>query len=104
MMIHKDKCLALDLPEPKSHETQLVYVLRVMAEGFVLNTRLCRFIGIHNLHSLVSTLAKRGVNFTLAYERVYCPFICDTPPFPVDVVYMTQDQQAKYRNEKAAKV
>jgi hypothetical protein len=102
MMIHKDKCVELGLPEPKSFETQLLYILRLIAEGFVLNTRICRFIGIHNLHSLASVLAKRGINFTLTYERVYCPFIGDIPPYPVDVIYMTNEQREHYRNEKAA--
>lgn len=102
MMIYIDKCAELELPEPKSFETQLLYILRLIAEGFVLNTRICRFIGIHNLHSIVSVLAKRGENFTLMYERVYCPFIGDIPPYPVDVIYMTKEQQDQYRNEKAA--
>ncbi|MBK8187487.1 MAG: hypothetical protein IPK77_09760 [Cellvibrio sp.] len=101
-MIHADKCAELNLPTPKTYETQLLYILRLISEGFVLNTRICRFIGIHNLHSLASVLVKRGVNFTLCYERVYCPFIGDIPPYPVDVIYMTKEQQEQYRNEKAA--
>jgi len=101
MMIHGDKCVALGLPKPKSFETQLLYILRLITEGFVLNTRICRFIGIHNLHSYVSVLAKRGVTFSLYRERVYCPFIDDIPPYPVDVIYMTKEQQEQHRNEKA---
>lgn len=103
MMIHKDKCLELGLPAPKSYDTQGGYVTRVIAAGFNLNTRICRFVGIHNLHSIVSALYKKGVDFTLGHGRVLCPFTEETPPYPVDIIYMTTEQQSSYRKEKSAK-
>jgi hypothetical protein len=103
MMIHKDKCLELGLPLPASLDNQHAYVLKVIVNGFKLNTRTARFVGIHNLHSIVSILHKKGYLFTLEHGRVKCPFTGKVPPYPVDILSMTTEQITHYREAKTAK-
>ncbi|WP_077340028.1 hypothetical protein [Pseudocolwellia agarivorans] len=103
MNIHTDKCLELNLPEPKSYDTQRAYVIKLISSGFVFNTRMARYIGIHNLHSIVSTLAKKGYKFIVKHGLTECPFSNTTPPQLVDIVYMTAEQITFYKKEKAAK-
>ena len=95
-MILADKCLELNLPEPHKTEEQLHYVKRVIAEGETLNTRMCRYIGIHNLHSIVPKLFKLNIQFEQVNSPVYCPLLKLTPPEPVIVIYMTMEQQKEY--------
>lgn len=97
MMIHSDKCKELGFPAPLSSETQRGYVLRVIAKGHTLNTRVCRYIGIHNLHSIASSLANKRVVFTLRHGRAYCPFTRETPSLPVDIISMTPEQQSSHQ-------
>jgi hypothetical protein len=99
-MIHKDKCLELGLPEPKSYETQAAYVTSCIAAGYILNTRICRYIAIFNLHSIVPVLKRKKVPFTLAYDRAICPFTGELRPEPVDHVYMTAEQREQYIQPK----
>lgn len=103
MMIHTDKCLELGLPEPASFDNQQTYVVRVMSLGIKLNTRMARFIGIHNLHSVASLLARKGYQFKLEHGRVYCPFTNKVPPFSVDILSMTSEQVVDYQKAKTAK-
>ena len=99
-MILNKKCVELGLPEPKEHEEQLNYIKRVIAEGNSLNTRVCRYIGIHNLHSIVPKLFKLGIVFEWLNSPVYCPLLKVTPPEPVIVIYMTMKQQKEYWDAK----
>ncbi len=101
MMIHADKCIELGLPVPESYHNQLSYVLSVITQGIKLNTRLARYIGIHNLHSLVSTLKYKGYKFTLEHGRVPCPFTGKIPSHPVDILSMSYEQIEAYRNERS---
>jgi hypothetical protein len=103
MMIHKDKCLELGLPIPASFDNQQTYVVRVIVDGFKLHTRTARFIGIHNLHSIVPILYKKGYQFTLEHGRVKCPFTGKVPPYPVDIISMTPEQIEHYKKAKTAK-
>lgn len=103
MMIHKDKCLELGLPEPKSFHNQQTYVLLVISEGHHINTRVARYIGIHNLHSLASILKRKGYNYTHKHGVVKCPFTGSIPPYPVDILSMSPEQISIYKNTKAAK-
>lgn len=103
MMIHKDKCLELGLPIPESYENQLTYVLKLISQGHKLNTRIARFIGIHNLHSIAPILHKKGYQFTLEHGRVKCPFTGEVPPYPVDILSMTPEQVAHHKKTKTAK-
>lgn len=101
MMIHKDKCQELGLPEPQSYHNQLTYVLMAMTQGFTLNTRTARYIGIHNLHSVVSTLKRKGHKFTHKKKRVYCPRDKLVPPYPVVTVSMSYEQIQLYKSKKS---
>ncbi len=103
MMLHADKCLSLGLPIPENYENQRTYVLRLMISGHKFNTRMARFIGIHNLHSIVSILFKKGYQFNLEHGLVQCPYTLKTPPFNVDIISMTPEQIAHYKRTKAAK-
>jgi len=103
MTFHRDRCLELGLPEPTSFDNQQTYVLNVITNGFKLNTRMARFIGIHNLHSIAPMLYKKGYQFTLEHGRVKCPFTGKTPTEPVDILSMTPEQVANYKKSKAAK-
>jgi len=100
MMIDSEKCQELGLPIPKRSETQYFYVLRCILSGHRLNTRVCRYIGIHNLHSLASTLKKKRVPFCLNHEKAYCPKLNETPSNPVDSIYMNQEQVRQYKGMK----
>lgn len=96
MIIHTDKARKLGLSEPKSFETQYAYVLRLMLEGVTLDTRICRFLGIHNLHSIVPKLYDNGVEFTQYQGLTECPFTGEIPRRPVIVIYMTPEQRKAY--------
>jgi hypothetical protein len=102
MMIHKDKCLELGLPEPKSYDNQLTYIKRLLLLGFSFNTRMARYCGIGNLHSLVAPLRRKGIHFNKAKKQVKCPFTGKTPPYPVDILSMTSEQIAHYEKTKTA--
>lgn len=103
MMIHVDKCLELGLPIPASFDNQQTYVVKVIENGFKLDTRKARYIGIHNLHSIAPMLYKKGYQFTLEHGRTKCPFTGKTPPFPVDILSMTPEQITHYKKTKTAK-
>jgi len=103
MMIHKDKCFELGLPEPKSFDTQLAYILKVITLGMSINTRDARYIGIHNLHSIPPKLHKKGYPYTLEHGRVNCPFTGKTPSNSVDILSMTPEQISNYQKTKTAK-
>ena len=103
MIIHNDKCLELGLPIASSFDTQITYVIKVISTGVKLNTRKARFIGIHNLHSIASTLQKKGYKFTLEHGRVKCPFTGEFPHQYVDILSMTTEQISHYKKTKAAK-
>ncbi len=100
MMIRKDKCLEIDLPMPKGYETQIGYVKRLLVSGYRLNTRLCRFIGIANLHSITSALKNKGTMLVVEHGIAKCPETNETPPYPVDIIYMTTDQISEYKKTK----
>jgi hypothetical protein len=100
MMIHSDKCHELSLTSPKGFDTQYSYILGCIVDGNKINTRLCRYIGIHNLHSVIPILKRKKIPFTLAHGRVRCPFTNQIPPYPVDIVYMTQEQRQQYLSDK----
>jgi hypothetical protein len=102
MMIHSDKCQELSLPSPKGFDTQYSYVLSCIVAGHNINTRLCRYIGIHNLHSIIPKLKKKKIPFTLEHGRVLCLYTKQIPPHPVDIVYMTQEQLQQHLNNKKA--
>jgi hypothetical protein len=91
--IHKDKCVELGLPEPKGFDTQYSYVVRGMKLGCRMDTHKSRYIGIHNLHSLVSEMRRKGIPFTLEHKKGYCYFTNEIRPHLVDHIYMTPEQR-----------
>ncbi|MEZ8989073.1 hypothetical protein FCV82_06440 [Vibrio breoganii] len=101
-MIYKDECFELGLPEPKKSEQQVHYVTRVMLEGIRLDTRQARYVGIGNLHSIVSHLNKKKLPFTVSHDLRKCPKTGDVPPYPVDVIWMTDEQRNVYWEMKKA--
>lgn len=101
-MIYRDECLELGLPEPKTGEKQIHYVVRAMLSGHIMDTRKCRYIGIYNLHSVVSKLTKSKLSFRLEREVVVCPRTKKVPPYPVDVAWMTSKQIIDYWLKKEA--
>jgi hypothetical protein len=103
MMIHIDKCLELGLPEPKPYDNQLTYIKRLLLLGFNFNTRMARYCGIGNLHSLIVALRCKGIEFNSTKNQVKCPFTGKTPPLPVIVLAMTPEQITQYKKTKAAK-
>jgi hypothetical protein len=103
MMIHKDKCLELGLPEPKSYENQLTYIKRLLLMGFSFNTRMARYCGIGNLHSLVVPLKTSGLDFIKVKKLTMCPFTNETPPYPVNILSMSPEQITQYIEAKTAK-
>ena len=102
MNIHTDKAADLDLPCPKSFETQYAYVLRLMLEGITLNTRVCRYLGIHNLHSIAPKLYYNGIKFTWYKDLAECPLSGEVPPRPVTTIYMTLEQRKAHRERLSA--
>jgi len=103
MMIHKEKCLELGLPEPMSFDNQETYIVKIMVLGFTINTRMARFVGIHNLHSIAPKLYKKGYEFEHENMRVSCPFTGKTPNQTVIVLSMTTPQITNYKIAKTAK-
>lgn len=101
-LIYKDECFELGLPEPKKGEQQVNYVTRVMMEGIHLDTRQARYVGIGNLHSIVSALAKKKLPFSVKHAVRKCPKTGDVPPYPVDVIWMTNEQRNAYSEMKKA--
>ena len=97
----------LKFPKKKSYETEISYVLQLISNGYVLNSYICRYIGIAHLHSITPKLYDKGYDFSKSKGLAYCPKRKLIPPRKVITLYMTQDQQSQYREnkkEKAAKV
>jgi hypothetical protein len=101
MMIHKEKCLELGLPEPQSYQNQQTYVLDIISRGIRLDTRMARYIGIHNLHSIAPLLKKKGYNFTIQHGTVKCPFTETVPSYAVDILSMSPEQIMLFNKERA---
>lgn len=100
MMIHKNKCLEIGLPAPRESDTQKGYVKRLLTSGHKVNTRLCRFIGIGNLHSITSSLKNKGTPMIVDHGLAMCPETREVPPYPVDIIYMTEDQIKEHQKVK----
>lgn len=99
-VIYQDECLELGLPLPLKHEKQIDYVKRVLISGLVMNTRMARYIGIANLHSVASALRKQRFPHSIEHKCAYCPKTLSTPTRPVDVVWMDQEQRKQYLEAK----
>lgn len=98
--MYKDKILMLGLPLPKPNEKQTSYIKRVLLEGIELNTRICRFIGIGNLHSIISDFKRSKFPFELEHKMVIDPVTDKLVIYPVNVIWMTLEQRTSYKTEK----
>lgn len=99
-MLYKNECLELGLPEPNNGEKQTHYLTRAMTDGHQIDTRMSRYIGVGNLHSVVSALTKMRIPFSLEHRTVKCPKTKEVPPYPVDVIWMTEEQINAYWEKK----
>lgn len=99
MFIDKEACLELGLPEPKVFHTQDHYIASCLLKGFKIDTRICRHIGIGNLHSMKKALSKR-VEFKEYKSLAYCPKLKLIPPNIVLIIYMTPEQIKQYYSNK----
>lgn len=99
-MIDKARCQELELPVPRRLQTQIGYVLFCLLAGQKINTRVCRYIGIYNLHSIISSLNGRGISITIEHDKVWCPCLKMIPKYRVDIAYMTPEQRKQYTDIK----
>lgn len=95
-MIKLNRCSELNLPLPKPCQDQRAYVLALVMGGYRIDTRTARYIGIGNLHSVLSALRKQ-YKITVEHRTAYCPDEKVTPPQPVDWAYMTPEQRVLNR-------
>jgi hypothetical protein len=100
----RDACAERGLPVPKKYQTQLSYVTYCLLEGYSINTRDARYIGIANLNSVAPKLAKKGIPFTNTKEKVWDPKENRIDPKKVIVLRMSTEQREEYwANKKPAK-
>ncbi|MDE1227763.1 hypothetical protein [Vibrio aestuarianus] len=97
-----DCCHELGFPKPYEQEKQNSYVLRLLVQGFKLDTRKARYVGIGNLHSIVSHFQSKAIPFTLDHQSVECPKAKVVIPHKVDVIWMTKAQKNAYLEMKKA--
>ncbi len=102
-MLHKNKCLELGLPEPKNFHTQKAYVLLVLSNGHILDTRTAKYIGIANLHSIAPSIRKAGFQFEHVKRLAKDHETGEIPPHKVIHLSMTVEQIAYYKEAKTAK-
>ncbi len=93
----------LSLPHKKNYETQVSYVKRILMLGFSINTREARLLGIHNLHSVLSSLKRKGIHLTIEHRSVIDPQTGHLNHFQVDVAYMTNEQIEMNKKREAPK-
>lgn len=101
MLINTVRCEELGLSIPKSFDTERSYVLSVILSGRSLNTREARYIGIANLHSIVSWLKNsERVELTNVKGCVKDPATGEHRVNPVIIVSMTPEQIAAYKAKR----
>ncbi|CAM3863165.1 hypothetical protein [Vibrio aestuarianus] len=100
--MYLDCCHELGFPSPYEQEKQSAYVLRLLVGGFKLDTRKARYMGIGNLHSIVSNFQSKAIPFTLDHQLVECPKEKAVIPHRVDVIWMTRRQRIDYLKMKKA--
>lgn len=95
-----ERCIELKLPTPRGFDTEPSYLITCIQSGHTINTRICRYIGIGNLHSVKPVLRKMKVPFTEVMGRAFCPTRGVIPPEPVLHIYMDAEQQQDYLLDK----
>ncbi|HCG6789511.1 TPA: hypothetical protein NJ263_003014 [Vibrio parahaemolyticus] len=100
--IHRERAKELGLPDYKGGE-QKSYVKSVFLKGCGLNTYQARYIGIGNLHSVLSVLRhKDKMLITDTKERVIDPSTGNLTERPVINAWMTVEQRKDYFKRKKA--
>ena len=101
MKLYEENIKKLNLPEQHNSEKHINYVKRVLLTGRKLNTRQCRFIGIGNLHSIISALSTKHFPHTVKHRKVVDPYTGEVPPYEVDVIWMTPEQIQTFKQQNA---
>lgn len=101
-MLYRDRIQQLGFPEYKGGKHRH-YLMSLLIQGYRINTRLCRFIGIGNLHSEISTL-KEKYRFPHSKKMglVADPVTGEIPVKEVLIVWMTPEQREEYFLRKKA--
>lgn len=100
--IHRERVKELGLPDYKGGE-QKNYVKAVLLKGFKLSTYQARYLGIGNLHSVLSELRNKGkMLITDTKERVIDPLTGKLTERPVINAWMTVEQRQDYFKRKKA--
>jgi hypothetical protein len=94
-----DACVSLGFPAPLKWEDQIRYIRRLLLDGHSINTRQARFIGIGNLHSVVSTLRHQGFPLRVWHTQALDPRTGERPPQPVD--HLSLDIEQINQNDNA---
>lgn len=97
-LLNAKNCFLLGLPEPCKQETQREYIRRILLAGHSINTRQCRFIGIGNLHSVVSALRKRRFPLRVEHKPAIEPPSGELLPQLVDHVSADFAEVARIEN------
>ena len=100
MIIYKTECLEVSLPEPRAFDNQQSYIIYCISNGYQIDTRTARYIGIGNLHTQANNVKKKGIKLTIDKVKSKCRKTSEILPQPVDLVYMTPLQQKIYWGAK----
>lgn len=96
-------CENLGLPTPCEYESQCNYVKRVLIEGHRINTREARYIGIYNLHSLLSKLKAKGFPVTIQRKAATDPRTQEKSPYRVDHASVNPTDLAEWKAARSEK-
>lgn len=96
MITYKSECIELGFPEPRTFDNQQSYIIYCISNDHTMNTRQARYIGIGNLHTQASNIKKKGHKITVDKVKARCIKTSIILPHPVDIVYMTGQQQKEY--------
>lgn len=101
-MLYRDRIQLLGMPDYKGGKHRH-YLMTLLLQGYRINTRMCRFIGIGNLHSEVSTLIKKNrLPLSKTLGLVADPVTGEIPAKEVLIVWMTLEQREQYFARKKA--
>lgn len=102
MTIYDEHIKELGFP-PRENMKDIEYIKMLLKSGHHIHTRHCRYIGIGNLHSLVSSKGMKKFPFSLKRQQVIDPATGQLNPYPVDYIWMTEEQmEANYLSNKEA--
>ena len=101
MLIDEKRCEELGFPKPESFDTEKSHVMKVMLSGKSINTRQARYIGIGNLHSVVSELRnKYQVDLTKVRGCVKDPATGKKPINTVLITFMKPEQIEEHKAKR----